>query len=152
MLGRSLQTPGAQSSLSQKHLFQKPYATACLHVAAPVGHCYSAFGRAQALLFPLSSAAGSGFSIYFAGCPIAGSPSHQTFAKLLAAPTFSRSSLHVCSARGLKPHRIFLLGHDLKTLLAGAAAYPEQHPYENESQCPAVAGLLCQKRAGAPRD
>lgn len=149
VLGVSLQTPGGPSPPLRKHLLQKPYATACLHVAAPAGHCCSASLGAQALPFPTPSAAGSGCSIDFAGCPSAGSPAHQSFAQSLAAPRSSSCPLRVCSVGAVKRHRLFLLGSDLQTLSA-VAADPGSSLCESGSRRPAAAGLLCQNRAGAP--
>lgn len=149
LLGVSLQTPGGPSPPLWKHLLQKPYATACLHVAAPAG---SASLGAQARLFLTPSAAGSGCSIDFAGCPSAGSPARQSFARSLAAPRSSSCPLCVCCVWAVKPHRLFLLGSDLQTLLVVAAADPESSLCESWSWRRAAAGLLCQNRAGAPGD
>lgn len=149
LLGVSLQTPGGPSPPLWKHLLQKPYATACLHVAAPAG---SASLGAQARLFPTPSAAGSGCSIGSAGCPSAGSPAHQSFAQSLAAPRSSSCPLRVCCVWAVKPHRLFLLGSDLQTLSVVAAADPESSLCESWSWPRAAAGLLCQNRAGAPGD
>lgn len=151
VLGTSLQTPAVQILPSWKHLLRKPYATACLHGAAPAGHCRSASLRAQALLLP-TSAAGSGCPGCFAGCPSAGSPAHQPSAKTLAAPHFSSCPVCGCLAWGVKPHRLFLLGCDSQTLAGVAAADSEHPPNESGSQYAGVVGLLCQKRAGAPQD
>lgn len=148
VLGTSLQTPGAQILLSQKHLLQKLHATACLPRAAPAGHCCSACLRAQAWLFP-RSAGGPGCPVPFAGCPSAGSPAHQSLARSLAA---CPSSSCGCLAWGVKPHRFFLLGCDLQSLLWVIAADPEHVLCKNWSQSAGVAGLLCQERAGAPAD
>lgn len=149
VLGTSLQTPGAQIPLSQKHLFQKLHATACLPGAAPADLFCSACLRAQAWLLP-RSAAGPGCPVCFAGYPSAGSPAHQSLARTLAAHPSSSCPVCGCLAWGVKTQGFFFLGCDLQPLLCVIAADPEHVLRENWSQSAGVAELLCQGRAGVP--
>lgn len=142
VLGTSLQTPGAQIPLSQKHLLRKLHATACLPGTAPAGHCCSACLRTQAGLCT-RSAAGPAYPVCFSGSP---EPQNSLARPLAAHPSSSCG----CLAWGVMPHSFFLLGCDLQSVLWVTAADPEHVLCENWSQSAGVAGLLCQKRAGDP--